>query len=249
MWWRARCRRANAMRGALVVTTLALMGCDVHHAITVKVRDPRAVAVEIETRRGRETILPPGGERIEVPLPSDALAEVVSVAEGRSVARVDAGAIEVRCPHCNEYPEMLAVEPDGSIPLKDAATDAIGWGRDGLRVRFVHFRIGRGRRGGRARRPAFEVTLVTPANNVVEITDHRTGSPNNVWPRVGLGVFAVAIGAVVTGVGLGVPGLSGSRGVFVGVGAAWGALGGLVAGSGIYELAVTDTTVLLYPTR
>jgi hypothetical protein len=235
------------MRGALVVTALALVGCDIHHAITVKVRDPRAVSLEIETRRGRETILPPGSEPIEVPLPSDALAEVASVTEGRSVARLDAGAIEVRCPRCNEYPEMLAVDADGSITMKDAATDAIDWGRDGLRVRFVHFRIGRGRRGARARRPAFEVTLVTPANNVVEITDHRTGSRTNAWPRVGLGVFDLAIGAVLAGVGLGVSGLSGSRGAFVGVGVAWGALGGIALGSGIYELAVADTTVLLYP--
>jgi hypothetical protein len=243
------------MRVGLVVTAaLALVGCDVHHAITVKVRDPRAVALEIETRRGRETILPPGGERIEVPFPSGARAETAFVAEGRSVARLDAGAIEVRCPRCNEYPEMLAVEADGTIVMKDVATDAIRWGQDGLRVRFVHWRIAfvhwrtaRGEHSSRARRPAFDVDLVTPADNVLEITDYRTGSRSGAWALVDFGVFALALGAALAGVGLGVRSLSDARGPLVGVGLGFGTLGGLAFGSGIYELHVADTTERLYP--
>jgi hypothetical protein len=237
------------MRGALIVTATALLGCDVDHAITVRVRDPRAVALEVDTPSGRRLLLPPGAERMEVPLPPDAPVNTPSVAEGRSAARLDAGAIEVRCPHCNEYPEMLAVDVDGTILMKHAAGDAITWGPEGLRLRFVHFRIGRGgRRGGRMRREAFDVALVTPTANVVEITDYRTAPRTGARPRIFIGFLDLALGIALTGVGLGVRGLPvGARAGFVGAGGAWATLGGFAMGTALYELEVADTTVRLYP--
>jgi hypothetical protein len=138
---------------------------------------------------------------------------------------------------------MLAVGPDGTIALRDAPDDAVTWGSEGLHVRFTYWRIGRGRRTRRPHEPAFDVVLVTRADNVLEITDHRTAPYRTGRGYIGLGALMLALGLANLGAALS-PSVSG-RPLFAASGLGWATLGGFLLGSGIYTLKVADTTVRL----
>jgi hypothetical protein len=237
--------RARALV-AILVGIASVLGCGVDHDVRVRVRDPREVALEVETTTGPTRLLPPGDAPVDVPLPPDTPAAAPGLVDGRRALRLENGAIELRCAGCAEYPEMEAVDASGTIALAHA-DDAIRWASDGVHVRFVHWRISRGRRARRVRARAFEVTLVTPASNVVEISDHRTASRHNALSEIGLGVVFLVVGTVELGVGLGARLPLTARAALSGSSLGWSGLGSAALTSGIQGLRSVDTTLRLYP--
>jgi hypothetical protein len=234
---------------AVLVGMAGLLGCNVRHDIRVRVRDPRAVRLELATpAQPRLLLLPPGDAPLDALVPTEGPARATSSSEGPRAVRLATGAIELRCPGCAEYPEMEALDATGTIAIThaDDVGSTIRWAPDGLHVRFVHLRMTRSRRGRRAR-AAFEVTLVTPADNVVEVTDHRTASRHDAESQIGLSVAFFAVAAVELGVALGAHMPIGPRAALTGASAGWAGLGAVGMSSGIEDLTSVDTTVRLYP--
>jgi hypothetical protein len=144
--------------------------------ITLKLRDPADVAVEVKTPNGPVTILPQHGEPEERPIPVSTPPRAEGLLFPMSAIRNPDHSVTFRCDSCISHPSRLIV-PVVAIWQKDAISrESIDYDASWLRVHVNYNYIVPGTRHGETR-SAFEADLVTPTTNILELRyqppDHR----------------------------------------------------------------------------
>jgi hypothetical protein len=165
------------MRVPVVVAALSALGCapSFDQTTLVRVRDPAAVAVAIETPRGRAWLLAPGGtaKAAEVPPTMPPFYELVKYVR---VDRDPEGWIVATCPRCGVPPEPTVITPFGWITLAGTPPGTIAWREDTVSMRWTKdalFRCRATPSPAMCPRPGFSLLLSTPANNVIEVRHQK----------------------------------------------------------------------------
>jgi hypothetical protein len=198
-WYAGRMR----LRVSTSVAPLALAlasGCTPEAWTEVRVREPAAASVEIDTPHGRQVVLPPGREPAENTLPRtmppygpDALYEA-------SAIREESGAVTMRCDACPQAP-LARVVPGGADVLLTTRTlrndgpVTVRWERDALRMSFAYPYYVHGGRHLQGPYTAFRYDVVLPKDAVVEVREKREDlhAPGWVVLAAGVGVTALSV--------------------------------------------------------
>jgi hypothetical protein len=114
----------------VVVASLNLLGCAVNTRAEILVKDPRAVAVVMDTPSGSRTLLPAGVDPASAPLPQSSPPYESNNRVAVAVVREMDGAIAVRCDSCTGSEHLVYVGPDGRAELSNLKQDDIQWRPD-----------------------------------------------------------------------------------------------------------------------
>jgi hypothetical protein len=185
------------------------LGCEYTPRVSVKVRDPSLVRVEVDDGRGDQTILAPGAQAETTMLPAGHPPFVGIFQTATSFQRVAGGPIAVECTTCNEgRREILSM--GGVMVFGDQLLiRELDWSRGEMKIRYRDLQTTEGTSAW------FDAAVATPWSNVVQV--HRTSTPDRAigWRLLAsagvaglLGTFAI-IDAVNskrnTSLALGVP--------------------------------------------
>jgi hypothetical protein len=183
-------------RIALLALAVPLAGCSPRTWTEVKLRDPSAAAVEIETPHGPEVLLPAGRVAQEITLPRTTPPYGREVLYESSALREEGGAITMRCDACIKAPIVRLVPAgDGATlstdGLPNAGSVGVAFERDALRMRLAYpyyVPAGRSMHGPYV---AFRYDVVVPRDAVMEVREKREDLNGPGW-------VVLAVGAALT---------------------------------------------------
>jgi hypothetical protein len=208
----------------------------------LRVHDPGAVAIDVDTPSGRGRVLPQGRTPLEVPIVKTSPPYEAGAAHALSVVRDEEGAITIRCPACYRDHPLVVMPEDGRLPGDKPSNNTLSL--EGLKYSYegawllVHVPL-LYQEHGKAARPTATVDLATPRSNVEEFARSRPGRGFD----LGFLVLMGGLGALGT-VGGGVLMVDGIR-----AGKAWVSLLGIpLAALGVLALRLGIIESIPYPT-
>jgi hypothetical protein len=148
----------------------------------IRTRDPRDFGVEIQTPRGRKMLLPPGEGTAAAELPKTSPPYSTSMRAPASAMRDETGAVLISCPLCPGAPARTVVPSSGTIVFGESSTVTLDLSDDGLTIHDHESsltaplvrRHGGWTTGFTTNHDLFDVDVVTPGRNVIEVRDRRT---------------------------------------------------------------------------
>jgi hypothetical protein len=239
-------------RAALVGLFAGCIAYD--ETVHVRVRDPAAVTVAVDTPAGERTLVGVGsGGADESPVPGTAPPYLENARDGASLERRGTDVVAV-CTWCEWPRERTVIAGAGAIEL--AGTPRMVR-RIGDRTRMTYRYVAMlpcHRHRGLCDRPAFELQLDTPHDNVAEIDFQRRvardhGELTGAKIAVGWGLAFVASGLAMIGYYDLAGGTSASPAKWAafGAGSSFAIVGGLFTWLGVGTLRARDTVTAVEP--
>jgi hypothetical protein len=164
---------------ALPLVIAAAAGCQTPAEwYEVRIRDPSAVSLEIETPHGTKVLLPAGASSAEITVPRTAPPYRGDVLYEASAIREESGAIAMRCDACIRKPLTHLLPADGSMTIQldpsTAATFRPRWTTDALRLPLAQqYFVPAGRHSVYGPYEAFRYDVVIPRDALVEVRKKR----------------------------------------------------------------------------
>ena len=210
--------RVVDVRGVVAAALLlSCAGCSggsyaVRPRTEVEIKDPSLVSVEADTPTGRQTLLPPGRDVVDVPVPRTEPPMSRDVRVDASVGRTSNGGIVVRCAGCNTTPYRRVLDSptivfDGAVHAKDVLTIGATDLRMPVKYHWGVFHEWTGPHGSHhvdevQGGDAFRVDLVTPLSNVVRIRERTDDERDAAASTFEVGVAFLVAGAATAALGV-----------------------------------------------
>jgi hypothetical protein len=190
-------------RRSVALLVVAAWGCSKPPPpkLFLRLHDPRATAIDVQTPRGTERALPPGPGPREVALARESPPYDPTTTKTLILSRTEDGATAVLCPECPRTTPYVLVPEDGRYPKSEGlfapaapqlSLDSTPWEYVGDSL-VLHVRLGYAE-GGKQHDVA-RVDVVTPKTN---IESFRLWRPVH-RPDIGTVLFLGLGGAMVVG--------------------------------------------------